>query len=50
MTRAELLRRMSAREFAYWVAFYRLEQREQEQARQKAEDRAKAQRMSRGGR
>lgn len=28
MTRAELLRRMSAREYAEWAAFYTLEARE----------------------
>ncbi len=47
MTRAELLTRMSAGEFAYWMAFYEREQREQERARQRAEDRAHAQQLSR---
>ena len=47
MTRAELNLRLSASEFAHWIAFYQLEQHEQEQARQRAQDRANAQRLSR---
>jgi hypothetical protein len=33
---------MSAREFAEWAGFYQLEHREQEQARQRAENKANA--------
>lgn len=47
MTRAELLERMSAREFAEWIAFYTLEVQEREQAQKRAENRARARRMSR---
>jgi hypothetical protein len=48
MTRAELLRRMSASEFAHWAAFYNLEAYERKRAQQQAEDRAKARSMVRG--
>jgi len=37
---------MSAREFGEWIAFYQREQREQEQARQRAEDKARARQMA----
>ncbi len=47
MTRAELLDRMSASEFAHWVALYQREHREREKAQRDAEDKAKAQRLSR---
>lgn len=47
MTRAELLLRMSGAEFAYWIAFYQREQREQKEAQDRAQDKAEAMRMSR---
>jgi hypothetical protein len=46
MTRAELLLRMSASEFAYWIGYYQREQREQAEAQERAKDKAEAQRMS----
>jgi hypothetical protein len=48
MTHAELQQRMSASEFAHWIAYHRRRQRAEERARQKAEDQAKAARLSRG--
>lgn len=47
MTRAELLQRMSASEFAYWLALYNLEYQERERAQRDAEDKAKARQMAR---
>lgn len=47
MTRGELIRRMSAREFAYWIAYYRREHREQEDAAADAKGKAEAQKLSR---
>lgn len=47
MTRRELLSQMSIGEFIDWIAFFRLEQQDQEKARQDAEDRAQAQRVAR---
>jgi hypothetical protein len=47
MTRAELLQRMSASEFSYWVALYQVEQHERERAQQDAENKARAQRLAR---
>lgn len=52
-TRAELLRTMSTREFIGWIAFYTLEQQDQQRAAEDAEDRAKAKQIARqmaGGR
>ena len=46
MTRAELLERMSAQEFAQWVAFLQLEAREREQAQRRAKNRANARNLS----
>lgn len=47
MTRGELVRRMSAHEFAYWIAYFRREKREQEQAQADAKGKADAQQLSR---
>ena len=47
MTHEELLLRMSAREFAFWIALYRIEDRERRRNQQKAEDQTKAMQMSR---
>lgn len=47
MTRAELLQRMSASEFAHWMALYDLERRERERAERDAQDKAKARDMAR---
>lgn len=47
MTRGELARRMSAREFAYWMAYYRREQRERADAEADAKGKAEAMRLSR---
>jgi len=47
MTRAELLRRMSASEFIHWCALYRIEAQERERAQRDAEDKAHAQRLAR---
>lgn len=47
MTRAELLLRMSGHEFAYWIAFYQRERREQDEAQDRVKDKAEAQRMAR---
>jgi len=46
MTRAELLRRMSAAEFAHWIAFYQIEAQERERSQQQAEDKARARAMA----
>lgn len=47
MTRAELVERLSASEFAHWIAFFQLEAYERERASKRAKNRAVAQRMSR---
>lgn len=47
MTRSELLQRMSASEFAYWLALYQIEHRERERAQRDAEDKSRARQMSR---
>lgn len=47
MTRGELIRRMSAHEFAGWQAYYRRQHREQEEAAADAKGKADAQRLSR---
>lgn len=47
MTRAELLLRMSGSEFAHWIAYFQREHREQQDARDRAEGKARAQQMAR---
>lgn len=47
MTRGELIRRMSTRELTYWLAYYRREQREREEAQADAKGKAEAQKLSR---
>lgn len=47
MTHAELLNRMSASEFAYWLALVGIEHQEREKAQRDAEDKARARQMSR---
>jgi hypothetical protein len=46
MTRAELVQRMSASEFAHWIAFYNMEAHDREQAQKRAQRRSAARRMS----
>lgn len=46
-TRADLLKTMSTREFIGWIAFFRLEQEDQQRSMEDAQDRAKAQQMAR---
>ena len=45
MTRAELVRRMSGSELAYWIAFFNLEIRDREREAKRARGKAKAQQM-----
>lgn len=47
MTHAELQQRMTGTERAYWMALYRIEERERVRAEERAADKAKAQEMSR---
>lgn len=47
MTRAELARRMSAHELAYWMGYFRRQQREQAEAAADAKGKADALRLSR---
>ncbi len=44
MTLSEMRRKMSSAEFAKWVAFYNVENQEQEKARKDAERKAKRKR------
>mgnify|MGYP003581117805 CR=1 FL=1 len=46
MTRAELLRTMSTREYIKWIAFFQLEQEDQQRAMEDAQDRARAQQLA----
>lgn len=48
MTRAELIHRMSTRELVEWMAFFQLEQDDQQRAQERAEDRATARQIARG--
>lgn len=46
MTHAELIRRLSGSEFAYWIAFFQMEAHDQEQAHKRAANRSKAQQQA----
>jgi hypothetical protein len=46
MTRAELIGRISTREFSEWIAYYNLEAHDREQAQKRASRRSNARRMS----
>jgi hypothetical protein len=41
------MERMSASEFTHWLALYNIEYQEREKARRDAEDKSRAQRLSR---
>lgn len=47
MTRSELLKRMSMREFVDWIAYFKIENEDQRRAQEDAEDRARASQMAR---
>ncbi len=48
MTRAELIHRVSTQEIIEWMAFFKLEQEDQQRASERAEDAATARQMARG--
>jgi len=47
MTRSELLRTMSTAELIDWIAFFKLEQADQQRQMEDAQDKAEAQRVAR---